>query len=156
RRGHQVTLFEAGDELGGQLNMAKKVPGKNEFNEMLRYFRVALDRANVTVQLRTRVSAEDLASRVEAGEFNEVVLATGVLPRTPEISGVDHPKVVSYLDVLGRGAPVGDKVAIIGAGGIGFDVAEFLLGSAEESLDPQVFMEAWGVDTSIATPGGLK
>ena len=156
RRGHAVTLFEAGPELGGQLNLARKVPGKNEFNEMLRYFRVALERARVTVHLGTRVDAKSLACRVKAGEFDEVVLATGVVPRTPEIRGVDHPKVLSYLDVLGSGAKVGEKVAIVGAGGIGFDVAEFLVGSAEESLDPQVFMDVWGVDPAIASAGGLK
>ena len=156
RRGHLVTLYEAGAELGGQLNMAKKVPGKNEFNEMLRYFRVALDRAKVAVRLGKRVSADDLASRVETGEFDEVVIATGVVPRQPDIKGLEHAKVLSYIDVLAHGAPVGDKVAIIGAGGIGFDIAEFLVGSAQESLDPQTFMQAWGVDTSIITPGGLK
>ena len=84
------------------------------------------------------------------------MLATGVVPRQPDIAGLSHPKVLSYLDVLARGAPVGNKVAIVGAGGIGFDVAEYLLGSAEESLDPRVFMNAWGVDTSMGTPGGLK
>lgn len=156
RRGHQVTLFEAGPELGGQLNLAKKVPGKNEFNEMLRHFRVALQRANVTVHLGTKVDAEDLAQRVRMGEFDEVVLATGVLPRQPEIKGLAHSKVLSYLDVLGGGAKVGKKVAIIGAGGIGFDVAEYLVGSHEESLDARHFMDAWGVDESIASPGGLK
>lgn len=156
QRGHRVTLFEAGDQLGGQLNMARKVPGKNEFNEMLRYFRVSLERLKVAVHLKTRADAEDLAARVRSGEFDEVVIATGVIPREPEIKGLDHPKVVSYLDVLANGVPVGNKVAIIGAGGIGFDVAEYLVGSAEESLKPKVFMDAWGVDTAIRSAGGLK
>ncbi len=155
-RGHRITLFEAGAELGGQLNMAKKVPGKNEFNEMLRHFRVALERAGVTVHLGTNVTADDLASRVRAGEFNEIVLATGVMPRQPDIKGLNHPKVVSYVDVLARGAPVGAKVAIIGAGGVGFDVAEYLVDSAEESLDAKVFMDAWGVDVTLRLAGGLK
>jgi len=151
RRGHAVTLFEAAPELGGQLNMARKVPGKHEFNEMLRYYRVSLARAGVTVRLGTRADADALAG----GGFDEIVIATGVLPRRPDIAGLDHPKVVSYVDVLAGDAPVGDRVAIIGAGGIGFDVAEFLLGSHEESLDPATFMRAWGVDAAIATPGGL-
>lgn len=156
QRGHRVTLFEAGDQLGGQLNMARKVPGKNEFNEMLRYFRVTLEHLQVTVHLKTRVEAEDLAGRVRSGEFDEVVIATGVVPREPDIRGLDHAKVVSYLDVLANGAPVGNKVAIIGAGGIGFDVAEYLVGDAEESLKPRAFMDAWGVDTAIRSAGGLK
>ncbi|PBI89292.1 2,4-dienoyl-CoA reductase [NADPH] [Variovorax boronicumulans] len=156
RRGHSVTLFEASAELGGQLNMAKKVPGKNEFNEMLRYFRVSLERAGVVTHLSTPVNAQDLAQQVQTGEFDDVVIATGVSPRRPPIPGIDHPKVVSYLDVLANGAPVGKTVAIIGAGGIGFDVAEYLVGNAQESLAPEAFMNAWGVDTSIVSPGGLK
>ena len=156
QRGHRVTLFEAGDQLGGQLNLARQVPGKNEFNEMLRYFRVTLKQLQVAVHLQTAVDAEGLAARVRAGEFDEVVIASGVLPRQPDIRGLDHPKVLSYLDVLAHGAPVGQRVAIIGAGGIGFDVAEYLVGHAEESLQPQVFMDAWGVDTAIHGAGGLK
>ena len=156
QRGHRVTLFEAGDQLGGQLNMARKVPGKSEFNEMLRYFRVTLERLQVAVHLQSCVEAKDLAGRVRSGEFDEVVIATGVVPRAPDMKGLDHPKVVSYLDVLANGAPVGKKVAIIGAGGIGFDVAEYLVGHAEESLKPKAFMDAWGVDTAIRNPGGLK
>lgn len=155
-RGHQVTLFEAGEELGGQLNLAKKVPGKNEFNEMLRHFRVALTRAQVKVNLNTSVDGEDLVKQVRAGIFDEIIVATGVLPRQPEIKGINHPKVVSYIDVLSGKAEVGKKVAIIGAGGIGFDVAEYLVGSNEESLNPHHFMKVWGVDESMTSQGGLQ
>jgi 2,4-dienoyl-CoA reductase (NADPH2) len=133
------------------LNLARRIPGKNEFNEMLRYYRVALQRAGVTLRLRTSVTADDLAD----GGFDEVVLATGVLPRTPDIPGIDHPKVLGYVDVLARRADVGRRVAILGAGGIGFDVAEFLSGDPQESLDPAAFQRAWGVDASIAAAGGL-
>ncbi|HRO59393.1 MAG TPA: NADPH-dependent 2,4-dienoyl-CoA reductase [Burkholderiaceae bacterium] len=151
RRGHRVTLFEAQRELGGQLNMARRVPGKSEFDEMLRYFDGALRRAEVELRLGTSVHADELAG----GGFDEIVVATGVLPRIPDIEGVDHPKVVGYQDVLSGRAPVGDRVAILGAGGIGFDVAEYLLGDAAESLDPKAFMEAWGVDASLSAPGGI-
>lgn len=122
-RGHEVTLFDAADEVGGQLNIAKRVPGKEEFEETLRYFRTQLARQGVEVRLNTPVTAGDL------GAYDEIVVATGVTPRTPEIEGIDHPSVVSYLDVLRDGAPVGERVAILGAGGIGFDVAEFLTDS---------------------------
>ena len=151
RRGHAVTLFEAAAELGGQLNLARQVPGKSEFNEMLRYFRVALQRAGVIVRLGQPASAAALA----AADFDEIVIATGVTPRLPEIPGITDPKVVSYLDVLSRRVEVGRRVAIIGAGGIGFDVAEFLLGHPEESTDPAAFLLAWGVDPTISRPGGL-
>ncbi|NYT63718.1 FAD-dependent oxidoreductase [Alcaligenaceae bacterium] len=151
QRGHKVELFEAGDELGGQLTMARRVPGKSEFNELLRYFRVSMRRLGITVHLNTRASAEQLIN----GGFDEIVLATGVTPRTPEIIGVDHPKVLSYVDVLTGQAEVGECVAIIGAGGIGFDVAEFLVGQAEESLDTAAFYRAWGVDMGTEVPGGV-
>jgi 2,4-dienoyl-CoA reductase (NADPH2) len=151
KRGHAITLFEAADTLGGQLNMAKKIPGKSEFNELLRYFDASLKRSNVTVHLATTVSADELC----ANEFDAVVVATGVAPRTPDIHGIDHPKVVGYRDVLANHAPVGAKVAIIGAGGIGFDVADFLLSDEQESLDTAEFLKIWGVDSNIATPGGL-
>ncbi len=151
QRGHQVTLYEAGPELGGQLNLAKVVPGKEEFHQMLRYFEVALERSGVRVVLNTRVTAEDLAG----DGFDEIVLATGVLPRIPDIPGIEHAKVVSYVDVLTGKARVGDRVAIVGAGGIGFDVAEFLVGDHEESTNPEVFASAWGVDTTISSRGGL-
>ncbi|MFE5097344.1 FAD-dependent oxidoreductase [Streptomyces sp. NPDC056638] len=149
-RGHEVTLFDAAEEIGGQLNVARRVPGKEEFNETLRYFRTRLAEEKVGLRLGTRVTAGVLHG------FDEVVLATGVVPRSPAIPGVDHPSVVSYLDVLRDGAQVGDRVAIIGAGGIGFDVAEFLTDSGDAaSLDPAVFFRQWGVDTDYRDRGGL-
>ncbi|KQX49877.1 MULTISPECIES: NADPH-dependent 2,4-dienoyl-CoA reductase [unclassified Streptomyces] len=150
-RGHSVTLFDAAAEIGGQLNIAKRVPGKEEFDETLRYFRVQLAERGVDVRLETYVSAADLA------EYDEVVVATGVSPRTPGIAGEDHPSVLSYLDVLRDGAPVGERVAIIGAGGIGFDVAEFLTDGGEgASQDPETYFRQWGVDTSYENRGGLR
>ncbi|MGH6646524.1 FAD-dependent oxidoreductase [Aquabacterium sp.] len=152
-RGHDVTLFEAGPDVGGQFNVAKKVPGKEEFYETLRYFRKQLALTGVKTQFNQRVTAQDLIN----GKFDEVVLATGVTPRTPPIEGVNHPKVVSYLDVLRDGKPVGDVVAIIGAGGIGFDVAEYLTHAGESaSLNPTKFYAEWGIDTSYADRGGIK
>ncbi|WP_431683411.1 FAD-dependent oxidoreductase [Kitasatospora sp. KL5] len=151
-RGHAVTLYDAADTIGGQLNVARKVPGKQEFDETVRYYRHQLDAHGVELRLGTTATAEGLA----AERYDEIVLATGVTPRTPDIPGVDHPSVVGYLDVLRDGAPVGDRVAILGAGGIGFDVAEFLTDPGEQAaLDPEVFFEQWGVDTDHTTPGGL-
>jgi len=148
--GHDVTLFDAAEAIGGQLDMARRVPGKEEFNETLRYFRVQLDKHGVDVRLGTPVAAADLAG------FDDVVVATGVTPRTPEIPGVDHPKVVSYVDVLRGNADVGARVAVIGAGGIGFDVAEFLTDGGEgASRDSGAFFRQWGVDTGHTTAGGL-
>ncbi|WP_017604065.1 NADPH-dependent 2,4-dienoyl-CoA reductase [Nocardiopsis alkaliphila] len=149
--GHSVTLFDAAAEIGGQLNMARRVPGKEEFDETLRYYRVQLDKHGVDVRLNTPVTAVDLAG------YDEVVIATGVTPRTPRIPGVDHPSVVGYVDVLRGGAEVGEKVAIIGAGGIGFDVAEFLTDTGEEaSQAPEVFFRQWGVDLDYEERGGLR
>lgn len=149
-RGHEVTLYDAASEIGGQLNVARQVPGKQEFDETLRYFRTQLDEHGVDVRLNTPVSAGDL------GDFDEVVVATGVTPRTPDIPGVDHPSVVGYLDVLRDRVPVGERVAILGAGGIGFDVAEFLTdGGDKASEDPATYFRAWGVDMDYAAPGGL-
>ncbi|UQA37569.1 NADPH-dependent 2,4-dienoyl-CoA reductase [Streptomyces sp. HNA39] len=150
-RGHTVTLFDTADEIGGQLNVARRVPGKEEFDETLRYFRTRLAELDVEVRLSTRADAGTLDG------FDEVVLATGVEPRTPAIPGTDHPSVLSYLDVLRDGAPVGDRVAIVGAGGIGFDVAEFLTGGGDAaSLDAETFFRQWGVDTAYADRGGLR
>ncbi|ADX46329.1 2,4-dienoyl-CoA reductase (NADPH) [Paracidovorax avenae ATCC 19860] len=152
QRGHDVTLFDAGTEIGGQLNIAKKVPGKEEFYETLRYFRRQLELHRVTVKLGQRIGADELAG---AG-FDEVVLATGIAPRIPAIDGVEHPKVLNYLDVLRDGKPVGQRVAVIGAGGIGFDVGEFLTHAGESgAVAPARFYEEWGIDTTYAQPGGL-
>jgi 2,4-dienoyl-CoA reductase (NADPH2) len=155
RRGHRVTLFEAAGEIGGQFNMAKRIPGKEEFHETLRYYRRELELAGVELRLGQIAAVADLVD----GAFEEIVLATGVLPRVPAIPGLDHPKVLSYIDVLLQGRPVGQKVAIVGAGGIGFDVAEFLSHDddhAPSSLDIPAFMDEWGIDMQLAARGGLK
>ena len=153
QRGHHVELFDAGSQIGGQFNIAKTVPGKEEFYETLRYFGKQIELTGVKLNLNTRVTAEEL----KAAGFDEVVLATGIVPRTPPVPGIDHPKVMSYLDVLRDRKPVGKKVAIIGAGGIGFDVAEFLTHEGESaSLNTAKFNQEWGIDTSYATAGGLK
>lgn len=151
-RGHTVTLFEASDTIGGQFNIARKVPGKEEFNETLRYFRRRLELSSVTVKLGQRVDSATLNN----GDFDEIVLATGVSPRTPAIPGIDHPKVMSYLDVLRDDREVGQSVAIIGAGGIGFDVAEALVHSSDSSTNIETFMREWGVDMSLQARGGIE
>ncbi|QEU84298.1 NADPH-dependent 2,4-dienoyl-CoA reductase [Streptomyces viridosporus] len=149
-RGHDVTLFDAASEIGGQLNVARKVPGKQEFDETLRYFRTRLAELAVDVRLDTHVTADDVSGH------DEVVVATGVTPRTPDIPGVDHPSVLGYLDVLRDGAPVGERVAILGAGGIGFDVAEFLTDGGDKAHEnPETYFRQWGVDLDYRAPGGL-
>ncbi|PSM11981.1 NADPH-dependent 2,4-dienoyl-CoA reductase [Stenotrophomonas maltophilia] len=149
-RGHQVTLFDANDEIGGQFNVAKRIPGKEEFHETLRYFRHKLAETGVQLRLGTRADAASLAG------FDEVVLATGITPRKVDFPGADHAKVVSYLDVLLGRVTVGANAAIIGAGGIGFDVGEFLSHAGESpSLDPQRWMAEWGVDSTFETRGSL-
>ena len=147
-RGHVVSLFEATTELGGQLNLAKRVPGKEEFFETLRYFGRRLATAGVTLRLGERATPEALAP------FDEVILATGVQSRTPDIPGVDHPKVISYPDLLSGRKVAGRTVAIIGAGGIGFDVAEFLV-HAEHAPQVDRYLREWGVDAAQAHRGGL-
>ncbi len=149
-RGHRVTLFDAADEIGGQFNLAKKIPGKEEFHETLRYFGQRIVDTGVNLRLSERADATSLA------EFDEIVIATGVSPRVVNFPGVEHPKVVGYLDVLQKRITAGKKVAIIGAGGIGFDVAEFLVQEGDSpSLDPKRWMTEWGVDANFHTAGGL-
>lgn len=153
QRGHDVTLFDQASEIGGQFNMAKKIPGKEEFYETIRYFNKQIELTGVNLQLNTRVEAADLL----AGGFDEVILATGIAPRTPGIKGVDHPKVLSYIDVLRHEVEVGEKVAVIGAGGIGFDVSEYLTHEGEStSLNKEAWFKEWGVDPSVSTPGGVE
>ncbi len=152
RRGHDVTLFDGASEIGGQFNVAKQVPGKEEFSETIRYFGKMIEKTGVNLKLNTRVSAQDLID----GGFDEVFLATGIVPRLPELEGIDHPMVMSYLDVLKAKKPVGKRVAVMGAGGIGFDVAEYLShGTTSPSLNKAEFMHEWGVDLTVSTPGGL-
>ena len=149
-RGHSVTLFDSAAEIGGQFNLAKHIPGKEEFAETLRYFRHRLDKAGVDVRLERRVGADDLV-----GRFDTVLLATGISPRTPDIPGIDHPKVASYVDVITRRKAVGPTVAVIGAGGIGFDVSEFLT-HADLADDPiEHYRREWGIDATYARRGGL-
>ncbi|WP_144140439.1 FAD-dependent oxidoreductase [Paraburkholderia sp. BCC1884] len=151
-RGHQVTLFEAAAEIGGQFNIAKKVPGKEEFYETLRYYRRQLELHDVDVHLGTRVDVQQLVD----GGFDEIVLATGVVPRVPAIEGIDHPSVLGYLDVLRDDKPVGTNVAVIGAGGIGFDVSEYLTHEGDsDSATPAHFYSQWGIDTEYGERGGL-
>jgi 2,4-dienoyl-CoA reductase (NADPH2) len=151
-RGHSVQLFESAAEIGGQFNMAKRIPGKEEFHETLRYFRHRLESLGVQVQLNTRVTADQLL----LGRFDEIVLATGVIPRSPRIPGQKHPKVLNYVDVLLHNKPVGKRVAIIGAGGIGFDVAEFLVDEGHSpTLDLHTWLREWGVRDPATARGGV-
>lgn len=150
-RGHTVTLFEASAEIGGQFNMAKRIPGKEEFSETLRYFGGRLQATGVELKLNSRATADTLRG------FDEVILATGVTPRNPRIPGSDGDKVLSYIDVLLHRKPVGERVAIIGAGGIGFDVAEYLVTAPGHSptLDLQVWLAEWGVVDPAQVRGGV-
>jgi len=153
-RGHQVTVFEAAAQIGGQFNIAKTIPGKEEFYETLRYFKRQIElQPRIKLQLNHKASLEELAQ----SNFDDIVVATGVTPRQLEIPGIDHAKVLSYLDVLKERKPVGQRVAIIGAGGIGFDTAEFLSHEGESgSINPEKFYDEWGIDTDYENVGGLK
>lgn len=153
QRGHDVTLFDADKEIGGQFNIAKQIPGKEEFYETIRYFKKQLELHNVKVKLNTRVNAEDLSR----GEFDEVVIATGIMPRTPKIEGIEHKKVLSYIDVLKHKKPVGRRVAVIGAGGIGFDVSEYLTHDGEStSQNIDAWLQEWGIDKSLKARAGIE
>ncbi|MDA1172510.1 MAG: FAD-dependent oxidoreductase, partial [Proteobacteria bacterium] len=153
-RGHQVTVFDAASQIGGQFNIAKTIPGKEEFYETLRYFKRKIElQPNIKLVLNHTATYEELS----AENYDDIVVATGVIPRELTIEGIDHPKVLSYIEVLRERKPVGKKVAIIGAGGIGFDTAEYLSHEGESgSLNPQKFYDEWGIDTSYAHVGGLK
>ncbi|TGL46843.1 NADPH-dependent 2,4-dienoyl-CoA reductase [Leptospira kemamanensis] len=149
-RGHQVTLFDAVLELGGQLNIARRIPGKEEFKETIRYFDTMLKKYGVDVKLNSFVSSEEL---IKQG-FEEVVLATGVIPRIPEIPGINGPNVLSYVDVVLKGKPVGKRVVVMGAGGIGFDVS-ILLTDPGHPFTTENYLKEWGINTNIEKDGGL-
>ena len=152
-RGHDVTLFEAAGEIGGQFNIAKQIPGKEEFNETLRYFAKKIELTGVQLKLNTTVAVHE----INQSDFDEVILATGISPRVPDIEGINHPKVLSYLEVIKDRKPVGKKVAVIGAGGIGFDVSEFLSHSGEPaSLNIPAFMKEWGIDMTLKARSGIE
>ncbi|WP_328659940.1 NADPH-dependent 2,4-dienoyl-CoA reductase [Nocardia salmonicida] len=152
-RGHHVDLFESDDKIGGQFDIARRIPGKEEFDESIRYFRRKIDLTGVTLHLEKRVSAEELI----AGKYDSVILATGVRPRIPNIPGIDHPMVLSYAELVKQEKPVGKKVAVIGAGGIGYDVSEYLTVEGHPTLKLDEWKEEWGVDSeNEQVPGQLR
>lgn len=153
QRGHQVTLFDAESEIGGQFNIAKQIPGKEEFYETIRYFKKQLELHHVTQKLNTRVTAEDLLKE----NFDEIILATGIKPRMPPINGIEHKKVLNYIDVLKHKKNVGKRVAVIGAGGIGFDVSEYLTHEGESSSQNiDLWLKEWGIDKTLSARSGIE
>jgi len=151
-RGHHVTLFEASKEIGGHFNMAKRIPGKEEFHETIRYYKVMLKKYGVQVHLNHRITAEQLV----AGNWDEVIMATGIVGRTPSIDGIDHPMVMSYGEAIYGKKTIGQKVAVIGAGGIGFDVSELIMHKGiSAALDIDVFAKEWGIDFDNHPRGGI-
>jgi 2,4-dienoyl-CoA reductase (NADPH2) len=151
--GHEVTLFDSAHEIGGQFNIAKQVPGKEEFSETIRYFSRQLELRGVTVNLNTRITTKELNN----SEFDDVVIATGINPRTPPIEGIEHAKVLNYIDVIKHKKRVGKKVAVIGAGGIGFDVSEYLVHSGKaSSQNTEEYMKEWGVDMTLKARAGIE
>ena len=152
QRGHKVSLYDSADKIGGQFNLAKTIPGKEEFYETLRYYQRMLELGAVDLHLNTRADSQMLIEQA----FDEVVIATGIIPRTPEIEGIEHEKVVSYIDVIQGDTLVGKRVAIIGAGGIGFDVAELIMHKGESgALNKDVFAKEWGIDFENHPRGGV-
>ena len=152
QRGHAVTLFEAGDVIGGQFDLARRIPGKEEFREAIRYYTRMLDKHNVDVPLNTRADVGALTG------FDDVVLATGVAPRIPDIPGINHPMVLSYTEAI-LGKPVGERVAVVGAGGIGFDVSEFLVTDSSPTLNLKEWKAEWGAADFVGVPpacGGVR
>ncbi|MGB3621469.1 NADPH-dependent 2,4-dienoyl-CoA reductase [Ketobacter sp. MCCC 1A13808] len=147
-RGHQVTLFEADNKIGGQFNIAKQIPGKEDFAETLRYFSAMIEKWDIDLQLNKKATLQDLTT------YDEVIVATGIIPRTPPIPGIDHDKVLSYIDVIRDRKPVGSSVAVIGAGGIGFDVSEFLTHTPVED-EQQHWYQEWGIDTQLQHRSGM-
>src|SRR5580765_1455130 len=147
--GHHVALFDAASEIGGQFNLARRIPGKDEFAETLRYYRRTIERTGVELHLDRRVGDGDLAG------YDHIVLATGIVPRTPAIPGIDHPKVAGYTDIVMGRKVAGKRVAIIGAGGIGFDVGEFLThhGGHDETDE---YCAEWGIDIEFRDRGGIR
>ncbi len=153
QRGHMVVLFDADKEIGGQFNMAKQIPGKEEFYETIRYFQKQIELHGVEVKLNNRVSIEDM----QKSDFDEIILATGIKPRELNIEGINHPKVLSYIDVLKYKKNVGKRVAVIGAGGIGFDVSEYLSHEGESStLNIDAWLKEWGIDKSLKARSGIE
>jgi len=153
QRGHIVTLFDANNEIGGQFNIAKQIPGKEEFYETLRYFNKQIELQNVNLKLNTKVSTEDLLK----SDFEEIVIATGIKPRALRIEGIDNKKVLSYIDVLKLKKPVGKRVAVIGAGGIGFDVSEYLTHEGEStSQNIDAWLKEWGIDKTLEARSGIE
>lgn len=153
QRGHVVTLFDADKEIGGQFNMAKQIPGKEEFYETIRYFKKQIELQNVTLKLNTRVSVDDLLK----SDFDEIIIATGISPRNIKIEGIESKKVLSYIDVLKYKKPVGKRVAVIGAGGIGFDVSEYLAHEGEStSLNIDAWLKEWGIDKTLKSRSGIE
>ncbi|NVJ88963.1 MAG: NADPH-dependent 2,4-dienoyl-CoA reductase [Flavobacteriaceae bacterium] len=153
QRGHMVTLFDAATEIGGQFNIAKLIPGKEEFYETIRYYTKQIELHKVTIKLNTKVNADHLI----ASDFDEIIIATGIQPRTPKIQGLNHKKVLSYIDVLKHKKPVGKRVAVIGAGGIGFDVAEYLSHQGEStSKNIDAWLTEWGIDKTLNARSGIE
>jgi 2,4-dienoyl-CoA reductase (NADPH2) len=153
QREHAVTLFEASEAIGGQFDLARRIPGKEEFSETIRYYTRMLEKHGVDVRLRTRATLDELAG------FDEVVLATGVSPRMPDIPGIDHPMVLSYAEAI-TGKPVGKTVAVVGAGGVGFDVSEFLVTTPAEPADefrsPSIILKEWKAEWGVADPQEVR